>query len=149
MIDFPATTTSIAGGQFRTYANDDALEASDAVVPLDPVDPRVREITVPKGIAFPGDLRSSSGLGLGDGLTSHTSKWQQGNYKSPMQWSHEQEPIKVRGNVVASYGSEDPALGAPVEYIQLKGTTYDAPAVCKYTGNKYYSEDWMHHTGGH
>lgn len=23
-----------------------------------------------------------------------------------MDWSHEQEPIKVRGNVVASYGSE-------------------------------------------
>ena len=44
---------------------------------------------------------------------------------------------------------EDVALGAPVEYIQLKGTTYDAPAVCKYTGNKYYSDDWMHHTGGH
>ena len=44
---------------------------------------------------------------------------------------------------------EDVALGAPVEYIQLKGTTYDKPAVCKYTGNKYYSDDWMHHAGGH
>lgn len=44
---------------------------------------------------------------------------------------------------------EDPALGAPVEYIQLKGTTYDKPAVCKYTGNKYYSDDWAHHAGGH
>ena len=40
--------------------------------------------------------------------------------------------------VVAGAG-EDPALGAPVEYINLKGTTYDNPAVCKYTGNKFYS----------
>lgn len=60
-----------------TYTNEDALTASNAVQPLDPSDPRVREITVPNGIAFPGDLRSSSGLGLGDKLTSHTSKWQQ------------------------------------------------------------------------
>ena len=70
-------SSALASSQTRSYANEDALEASDAVVPLDPNDPRVREITVPKGIAFPGDLRSSSGLGLGDGLTSHTSKWQQ------------------------------------------------------------------------
>lgn len=27
------------------------------------------------GQAFVGDLRSTSGLGLGDGLTSHTAKW--------------------------------------------------------------------------
>lgn len=31
-------------------------------------------ITLP-GQAFVGDLRSTSGLGLGDGLTSHTAKW--------------------------------------------------------------------------
>lgn len=29
---------------------------------------------------------------------------------------------------------DDPALGCPVEYISLKGTSYDKPAVCKYTG---------------
>ncbi len=29
------------------------------------------------GQAFIGDLRSTSGLGLGDGLTSHTAKWLQ------------------------------------------------------------------------
>ena len=34
-----------------------------------------RTITVTPGQAFPGDNRSSSGLGLGDGLTSHTAKW--------------------------------------------------------------------------
>ena len=24
-----------------------------------------------------------------------------------------------------------------------QGTTRDNPAVCKYTGNKYYSDDWV------
>lgn len=38
--------------------------------------------------------------------------------------------------------AEDPRLGCPVEYINLKGTSYDKPAVCKYTGNKYYSNAW-------
>lgn len=36
-----------------------------------------RTITVTPGQAFPGDNRSSSALGLGDGLFSHTSKWLQ------------------------------------------------------------------------
>ncbi|CAK0741333.1 hypothetical protein CVIRNUC_001317 [Coccomyxa viridis] len=107
-----------------------------------------RTISVTPGQAFPGDNRSSSGLGLGDGLTSHTAKWLQddghfdGNLKSPMEYIHDAPPIKVHGAVVASFGSEDPALGAPVEYIDLRGTTYESPAVCKYTGNKYYSDDW-------
>jgi hypothetical protein len=34
----------------------------------------IPETTLP-GQAFVGDLRSTSGLGLGDGKTSHTSKW--------------------------------------------------------------------------
>ena len=38
--------------------------------------------------------------------------------------------------------ADDPAMGAPVEYIDLRGTTRDTPATCKYTGNKYYSEVW-------
>lgn len=96
------------------------------------------------GAAFKGDLRATSGLGLGDGLHSHTAKWLQGKQKSPMQYISEAEPIKVKGTVVASYGSDDPALGCPVEYINLKGTSFDNPAVCKYTGNRYYSEDWMY-----
>ena len=36
-----------------------------------------RTITVVPGQAFAGDNRSSSGNGLGDGLTSHTAKWLQ------------------------------------------------------------------------
>lgn len=35
---------------------------------------------------------------------------------------------------------DDPALGCPVEYINLKGTSRENPAVCKYTGNKYYRQ---------
>lgn len=115
-----------------------------------------RTITVTPGQAFVGDNRSSSGLGLGDGLTSHTSKWLQtdghysGNYKSPMEYIHDAPPIKVHGSIVASFGSDDPALGAPVEYIDLRGTSYDNPMVCKYTGNKYYSDDWgPPHAPGH
>ena len=39
------------------------------------------------------------------------------------------------GSYISSWHTaEDPALGAPVEYIDLRGTSYDSPAVCKYTG---------------
>jgi len=38
---------------------------------------RIPTITVEPGQAFPGDIRSTSGLGMGDGLTSHTDKWLQ------------------------------------------------------------------------
>jgi len=100
-------------------------------------------VTIQTGAqAFEGDLRSTSGLGLGDGLYTHTSKWDQSGGKSPMEYILSAKPIKVHGAVVASYGSENPALGCPVEYISLKGTSIDNPAVCKYTGNKYYSDDW-------
>lgn len=34
-------------------------------------------ITNPHGAAFPGDLRSTSGLGTGDGIQDHTGKWLQ------------------------------------------------------------------------
>lgn len=30
----------------------------------------------------------------------------------------------------------------------LQGTSREHPAVCKYTGNKYYSDDWKY-GGGH
>eukprot|EP00879_Flechtneria_rotunda_P003285 GHRR01003510.1.p1 GENE.GHRR01003510.1~~GHRR01003510.1.p1 ORF type:complete len:181 (+),score=70.33 GHRR01003510.1:193-735(+) len=100
-------------------------------------------VTAP-GQAFVGDLRSTSGLCMGDDIHNHTEKWLQGGLKSPMEYIQSTPPIKVSGAVVASYGSDDPALGCPVEYINLKGTSYDNPAVCKYTGNKYYSDDWMH-----
>ena len=41
---------------------------------------------------------------------------------------------------MCSHADEDVALGCPVEYISLKGTSKEKPAVCKYTGLKYYSK---------
>ena len=43
----------------------------------EPYNEESRTITVFPGQAFLGDNRSSSGLGLGDGLVTHTSKWLQ------------------------------------------------------------------------
>jgi hypothetical protein len=40
----------------------------------------LENVTIKTGAqAFAGDLRSTSGLGLGDGLNSHTAKWDQVN----------------------------------------------------------------------
>jgi len=98
------------------------------------------------GQAFVGDYRSTSALGVGDGIGNHTAKWQQrelgGTQTSPMEYIQTTEPIKVHGLVVASTGSDHPGLGCPVEYINLKGTTRENPAVCKYTGNRFYSDSW-------
>lgn len=45
-----------------------------------------RTISVHPGQAFLGDNRSSSGLGLGDGLVTHTSKWLQVRASSAAAW---------------------------------------------------------------
>lgn len=119
-----------------------AAAAAGEVVPVKGRSEDGITTTVP-GQAFVGDLRSTSALAVGDGIFNHTKKWLQGEHKSPMEYIQSTEPIKVHGLVVASYGYDDPALGCPVEYINLKGTTRDNPAVCKYTGNKFYSDDWV------
>lgn len=115
-----------------------ATRAKDAIA----IDESKLPTTKVPGQAFVGDLRSTSGLSLGDGITNHTEKWLEGSQRSPIEYIQAAEPIKVHGLVVASHGSDDPALGCPVEYINLKGTTREQPAVCKYTGNKYYSDSW-------
>ena len=46
--------------------------------------------------------------------------------------------IAVRLSCAAADAADDPGLGCPVEYIDLRGTTREKPAVCKYTGNKYW-----------
>jgi hypothetical protein len=46
-----------------------------AAVKLDPSVVRAIPTTTLPGQAFVGDLRSTSGLGMGDGKTTHTSKW--------------------------------------------------------------------------
>eukprot|EP00798_Chlamydomonas_sp_ICE-L_P003495 gene3495-13561_t len=97
--------------------------------------------TVGGGQAFGDDLRSSSGLGAGDGLTSHTDKWMQGG-KSPMEWIREAAPIDPHPPpppTTTLPAADDPLLGCPVEYINLKGTSKENPAVCKYTGNRFWS----------
>ena len=63
----------------------------------------------------------------------------------PQDLLREEPPKKVRGLRVMSGGGEGDdmdGLGCPIEYIDLRGTTYEQPAVCKYTGNKFYSDDW-------
>ena len=58
----------------------------DALAPAPPVTPPTRgppasspasRTVTHTGQAFVGDLRSASALGLGDGITDHTSKWLQ------------------------------------------------------------------------
>lgn len=146
----------LSGYGARNIARTLATQSTDSIATADVV-AKAREVattlhqddpvTVLPGQAFLGDLRSTSALSVGEGIANHTAKWLQkelgGQQTSPLEYVQSAEPIKVHGLVVASYGSDDPALGCPVEYINLKGTTRDAPAVCKYTGNKYYSDAWQ------
>jgi NADH dehydrogenase (ubiquinone) Fe-S protein 6 len=76
----------------------------------------------------------------------------QGNRRKPIDMLREEPPVKVSGLRVVSKGgpSDDvTALGCPMEYIDLRGSTPEKPAVCKYTGNKYYSDDWKTGGAGH
>lgn len=43
-------------------------------------------------------------------------------------------PRPALSSLAHASAGDDPALGCPVEYIDLRGTSYDNPAVCKYTG---------------
>ncbi|PNH05808.1 NADH dehydrogenase [ubiquinone] iron-sulfur protein 6, mitochondrial [Tetrabaena socialis] len=130
------------GGAFATSAAKTTVDWKKVSVPATTAKDIPETIG---GIAPKGDLRATSGLGLGDGIKNHTDKWLQASGgKSPMQYINEVPPVKVKGLVVASHGTDDPALGCPVEYISLKGTSLEKPAVCKYTGNRYYSDDWKH-----
>lgn len=131
----------------RAFGSSAAVAAKAVATASKPTSIAIAEENIPRttmiGQSFVGDLRSTSGLGVGDGCKTHTSKWLQGDQTSPLEYIQATEPVKVHGLTVACYGVEDPALGAPVQYINLKGTTRDSPAVCKYTGNKYYSDDWV------
>lgn len=48
---------------------------------------------------------------------------------------------KVHGSPMARYKSRELGLGL-VDFICLRGTSNEAPAMCQYTGNMYFSEDW-------
>ncbi|QDZ20901.1 hypothetical protein A3770_04p34190 [Chloropicon primus] len=89
-----------------------------------------------QGAAFPDDLRSTSGLGKGDSLGTHTSKWLSEG-EGPMEMIARVPPIAVKEKVVACRGGQF-SLGHPVEFIKVYGTTEAEPAVCKYCGLRYH-----------
>mmetsp|Transcript_965 Transcript_965/g.2304 ORF Transcript_965/g.2304 Transcript_965/m.2304 type:complete len:165 (+) Transcript_965:42-536(+) len=144
---FASPASSSTAAFFASKSPATSPDSNKGVTPVPKSTADAIPTTIGGGQAFPNDLRSTSGLGAGDGIVSHTEKWMHSDRKSPMQYIQEAEPILVEGPVVASYGSDDPALGCPVEFINLKGTSYENPAVCKYTGNKYYSlpHTWKAH----
>jgi hypothetical protein len=118
------TTASAAVAEANTPASLTGVRPLEKGPP--PGTPASREILV-GAQAFAGDLRSSSALGTGDGLTAHTAKWLQsdaaaaGVTVSPADLIAACPPIKVHGAVVASTGVDgDPALGCPVEYIDVR-----------------------------
>ena len=94
-----------------------------------------------QGAAFPNDLRSTSGLGRGDGNQTHTSKWLSEG-EGPMEMIARVPPMAVETKIVACRGGQS-QLGHPVEFIKVYGTTENEPAVCKYCGLRYY------YCGGH
>lgn len=63
-----ATRTITDNALAKVVDKDLAAEAEKTGIPT---------ITARVGQAFAGDLRSTSGVGLGDGLRSHTAKWLQ------------------------------------------------------------------------
>ena len=73
-------------------------------VTVPPEDFEAQTITVAPGQAHLGDLRSASGLGVGDGLLTHTSKWLQAR------------PCR-------------PALAAPLPHSKLRASSLCASAM--------------------
>lgn len=58
--------------------------------------------------------RAVGGLGLGDGIKTHTDKWMTGGGTSPMEYIARVKPIEVKGSVAVCYGGVEPALGHEV-----------------------------------
>ncbi|CAI5457782.1 unnamed protein product [Closterium sp. Yama58-4] len=68
----------------------------------------------------------------------HTSKWMQRvEQPSPMELVNAVPPILVHLRVVVCRGGPNPALGHPVEYINVDAPQ---PAVCKYCGLRFLQE---------
>ncbi len=76
-----SSATSFARLACRSFATDLEVVKKEVRLEKDVQIPsgdlQAREVTVEGGQAFKGDLRSASGLGLGDHITSHTAKWLQ------------------------------------------------------------------------
>ena len=64
----PAHSARLASNKGDVKPNEAALTGMEPPTPPD-------HHTTVTGQAFPGDLRSTSALGLGDNLLDHTSKW--------------------------------------------------------------------------
>lgn len=76
--------------------------------------------------------------------SDHTAKWMQEHYKkSPMELIAVVPPIEVKGRIAVCEGAKDPALGHPVEYINVDDPR---PNVCKYCGLRYVQEAHHHHS---
>jgi hypothetical protein len=81
--------------------------------------------TTHKSIAFEGDLRSTSGLGLGDGLKSHTDKWLQGGSKTPLEYIQVCRAPRSLAPVLCRVGVQGPGAACPrhqpAELVELVG----------------------------
>eukprot|EP00271_Cylindrocystis_brebissonii_P005178 TRINITY_DN1712_c0_g1_i1.p1 TRINITY_DN1712_c0_g1~~TRINITY_DN1712_c0_g1_i1.p1 ORF type:complete len:136 (+),score=25.70 TRINITY_DN1712_c0_g1_i1:260-667(+) len=60
---------------------------------------------------------------------------------SPMELINAVPPIQVEGNIAICEGVRNPALGHPVEYINLNPPS---PQVCKYCGLRYVQKPHGH-----
>ena len=61
--------------------------------------------------------------------------------KTPMEMIAEVPPIPVKGYVAICVGGGHPALGHPVEYIQLNKRVPGAIETCKYCGLRYFHQE--------
>lgn len=66
-----------SGTATRNIADDALAKVVDKDLAAEAEKTGIPTITARVGQAFTGDLRSTSGVGLGDGLRSHTAKWLQ------------------------------------------------------------------------
>lgn len=100
--------------------------------------------------AMVAELHAGRGFGDADMVSvrrmssggDHTSKWLSNtSVKTPMELIAEVPPIVVKSRIVACEGTKDPALGHPIEYINLD---LPHPQVCKYCGLRYVQDHGVH-----
>ena len=70
------SSVQLSGAFSRLASSSSEAKALSQTTGRTPPTPPDSTTTV-AGQAFPGDLRSTSGLGFGDNLLDHTSKWMQ------------------------------------------------------------------------
>merc|ERR1711977_133645 len=126
----PTIETSAACESVSVFARSKAEETAVTPTTTAPA------TTNSQGAAFPNDLRSTSGIGKGDNLETHTSKWLSEG-EGPMEMINRVPPKAVDTKIVACRGGQF-QLGHPVEFLKVYGTTEAEPAVCKYCGLRYY-----------